>query len=69
MIEPVLIVGIAIVCTALYMRHLWRRRARRLARAHAPELEVLGERYAKGEINRDEYLQKRSDILGYPLAP
>jgi len=69
MIEPILVVGIVIVCTVWYMRHLWRRRAQRLARQHAPELEVLGARYAKGEINRDEYLQKRSDILGYPLAP
>jgi putative membrane protein len=27
-------------------------------------LEVLEERYARGEINRDEYLQKKKDILG-----
>lgn len=27
-------------------------------------LEILEERYARGEINRDEYLQKRQDILG-----
>jgi putative membrane protein len=27
-------------------------------------LELLDERYARGEINRDEYLQKRGDILG-----
>jgi putative membrane protein len=26
-------------------------------------LEVLEERYARGEINRDEYLQKKRDIL------
>jgi uncharacterized membrane protein len=36
---------------------------------HGKELEVLGERYCRGEINRDEYLQKRSDILGFPLIP
>jgi putative membrane protein len=29
-----------------------------------PGLEVLEERYARGEINREEYLQKRQDILG-----
>ncbi len=28
----------------------------------SPGLEALDERYAKGEINRDEYLQKRKDI-------
>ncbi len=27
-------------------------------------LEVLEERYARGEINRDEYLQKKGDIQG-----
>jgi len=27
-------------------------------------LEVLEERYARGEINREEYLQKKQDILG-----
>jgi uncharacterized membrane protein len=28
-------------------------------------LEVLGRRYARGEIDRDEYLAKRADLLGY----
>lgn len=27
-------------------------------------LHILEERYARGEINRDEYLQKKRDILG-----
>jgi putative membrane protein len=27
-------------------------------------LDVLEERYARGEINRDEYLQKKKDIGG-----
>ena len=41
-----------------YIRR-WRERARR------PEnvLEVLNERYARGEISRSEYLQNRDDIL------
>lgn len=29
-----------------------------------PGLDVLEERYARGEINRDEYLQKKKDIGG-----
>lgn len=27
-------------------------------------LEILEQRYARGEINRDEYLQKKADITG-----
>lgn len=30
----------------------------------SPGLEVLEERYAKGEIQRDEYLQKKRDLSG-----
>jgi putative membrane protein len=30
----------------------------------SPALDVLEERYARGEINRDEYLQKKGDMLG-----
>jgi putative membrane protein len=30
----------------------------------SPGLNTLEERYARGEINRDEYLQKKKDILG-----
>lgn len=41
----------------------------RSSRHHAPQrstaLDLLEQRYAKGEIGRDEYLQKRADILGH----
>ena len=37
--------------------------AARLER-RSPGLDVLEERYARGEINRDEYLQKKRDIAG-----
>jgi uncharacterized membrane protein len=71
MIEPILIVGIAIACTAWYMQHIWRRRrARKRALRFPTGLEVLAARYARGEIDRSEYLQKRDDILAsYASGP
>ena len=33
-------------------------------RSRSPSLEVLEERYAKGEMQRDEYLQKKHDLGG-----
>lgn len=32
----------------------------------SPGLDVLDERYARGEIDREEYLKRRQDILGRP---
>jgi putative membrane protein len=34
-------------------------------RRRPPGLDLLDERYARGEISREEYLQKQSDILGH----
>ena len=31
---------------------------------HRPGLDVLEQRYAKGEIDREEYLQKKQDLGG-----
>jgi len=74
MLEPILIVGIVIACTAWYVQHKWRKRVRTLAAmreaAHDPTgLELLAKRYARGDIDRDEYLQKRNDILAATVAP
>jgi uncharacterized membrane protein len=72
MLEPIIIVGIVIAATAWYVQHKWRKRLRALA-ARDPRdgavLEVLARRYARGEIDRQEYLQKRSDIFGYQGMP
>jgi len=72
MLEPILIVAIVIAATAWYVRHKWQKRLRALAIRNPREgtvLELLARRYARGEIDRDEYLQKRSDILGYQGMP
>lgn len=73
MIEPILIVAIVIACTAWYVQHKWRRRVSALALQNAKQgmtvLELLARRYARGEIDRDEYLEKRNDIvstIGHP---
>jgi len=50
------------------VQHTWRKRMRALAVRNPGEgsvLELLARRYARGDIDREEYLQKRSDILGY----
>jgi hypothetical protein len=65
MLEPILIVGIVIVCTAWFVRHKWRTRAAALPAMRAPSgLEILALRYARGEIDRGEYLEKKRDIVG-----
>ena len=72
MLEPIIIVGIVIAATAWYVQHKWRKRLRAMAARDVREatvLELLARRYARGEIDRQEYLEKRSDILGYQGMP
>ena len=74
MLEPILIIGIAIACTAWYVQHKWRKRVRALAAMRDTTrdptgLELLAKRYARGDIERDEYLQKRNDILAAAVTP
>ena len=70
MIEPVLIVAIVIASLVWYVQYRIRRRARALAAAQEDSgLELLTRRYARGEIDRTEYLQKRDDILDYLGSP
>jgi uncharacterized membrane protein len=68
MLEPILIVGIVAACTAWYVQHKWRKRMRALAAMRDATndqtgLDLLAKRYARGDIGREEYLQKRNDIL------
>jgi len=72
MLEPILIVGIVIAITAWFVQHKWRRRVGAMAAMRDRDtavLDLLARRYARGEIDRDEYLQKRRDILSHPRIP
>jgi uncharacterized membrane protein len=74
MLEPLIIIGIVIAGTAWYVQHKWRKRVRAMAALRdamtdRTGLEVLAKRYARGDIDRDEFLEKRNDILAAGLAP
>jgi putative membrane protein len=70
MIEWLLIVGIVIAGIIWYVQRRWRRRVREAARMRdTAGLDLLAKRYARGEIDRSEYLQKRDDILEYQAVP
>lgn len=61
---PLVFLGLIIAVVVLVVRS-----TRGWASAQAPRrrshgLDVLEERYARGEINRDEYLEKKRDIAG-----
>jgi putative membrane protein len=65
MIVLLLIIGILIASIVwLVSARMQRAHAPRLPARRSQGLEVLEGRYVRGEINRDEYLQKRHDILG-----
>lgn len=55
-----LIVGVVALLRWLFGIGMWGVHSR----SHSPGLDVLEERYAKGEIQRDEYLQKKRDLGG-----
>ncbi len=65
MIIWLLILGIVIAGIVWLVRAMTRHaEPSYLPARRSPGLEVLEERYARGEINRDEYLQKKHDISG-----
>jgi len=62
---PLTFWALVITAIVLLVRYAmgWGEHPSRLER-RSSGLDVLEERYARGEINRDEYLQKKRDLLG-----
>ena len=58
-----LLFWIAVIAAMVWLVRSFRRSNERGERSNAG-LDVLEQRYAGGEINRDEYLQKKRDIAG-----
>jgi len=57
----VLIWAIPIFLVVLLVRHLTRGRDGKTGKS---ALDILDARYARGEIDRDEYLKRRADLTG-----
>lgn len=62
MIVPIVFWIIAAVVVAYLVQRLFS--DLRIETTDNRALEILGERYAKGEIEREEYLRRRQDIKG-----
>jgi len=58
-----IIVFIAWVARAAFGPRRWHRRDMRWMTGHSSALDILEERYAKGEINKEEFESRRKDIL------
>lgn len=63
-LTTLLLIALVVIGTIVLIRSLTARDVAARRPPHSPGLGVLEERYAKGEIQREEYLQKKRDILG-----
>ncbi len=71
-LQLLLILGVAWLLASLLLGRLGRRPAATASAAPAAQsgpLEALHMRYARGEIDRDAYLQARADLGGEPAPP
>ena len=65
MIVWLILIGIVTVGIVwILLARIRRASSKRYVTGRSPGLGILDDRYARGEINRDEYVQKRKDILG-----
>lgn len=62
MLIPLLFFGLVVAGVIVLIRKLWPESDHLGTRSRARDL--LDERYAKGEIEREEYLRRRQDIHG-----
>ncbi len=62
MLMPLLFLGLIVAGVIFLVRKLWPDEQRHFGGSRA--IDLLDERYAKGEIDREEYQRRRQDILG-----
>ncbi len=71
----VFLIVVAIVAGVILLVRLWATSPRSLSWRGAPPpppnpaISELDLRYARGEIGREEYLQRRADLLGHVAPP
>lgn len=59
-----IVLALAVVGIVLLLRALSRDQVSSPAARRSAGLDALEERYARGEIKRDEFLEKKRDLLG-----
>jgi len=60
---PLFMLFLIVVCVLFVMRGPWRHSYRSSADATSSALQILNERFAKGEIKKEEYEEKKAAIL------
>jgi len=61
MLMPLVVLGLIVAGIVFLVRHLWPGSGVAYRRG---AIDVLDERYARGEIDREEYMKRRTDISG-----
>jgi putative membrane protein len=61
---PLLFLALLVAIVVLLVRWMSNAPERPPGSRGSSALDALGERYARGEISREEYLQKKADLVG-----